>query len=92
VTWPLTTFHDEIDHPGDQLPSEASCTDLLESVPQLLFANLMTASAICSTLWLYLCERLHYSEVVFDIADARMRPLAIPGPQAGSPDAIDAAS
>lgn len=81
LTPPLTDFHNEISEPADRLPSEAHCTDLLESVPQLLFANLMTASAISNTFWLYLCDALHYSEVVFDIADARMRPLAIPGPR-----------
>ena len=76
----LTAFHDEIKNPTDQLPDDQHCTDLVDSVPQLLFANLATASAICNTFLLYLCDRLHYSEVGFDIVDARMRPLGIPAP------------
>jgi len=41
----------------------------------MLFANLQTAAAILNTLWLCLCDGLHYSEVCFDIADALMRPV-----------------
>ena len=50
------------------------------SVPQILFANLMTASALLNALWLHLCGALHYSELVFDIAEGLMQPLALPGP------------
>jgi hypothetical protein len=49
-------------------------------VPQILFANLMTASAILNAVWLYLCGALHYSELCFDIADGVMRPLPLPPP------------
>jgi hypothetical protein len=70
----LTQSHPEIANPGDHLPTE-SCTDLVASVPQILLANLASASAILNTLWLHLCGSLHYHELAFDIAEALMRPL-----------------
>lgn len=70
----LTRFHPEIGNPADKLPTELSCTELVAAVPQILFANLMTASCILNTLWLHLCGALHYSELSFDIADGLMRP------------------
>jgi hypothetical protein len=76
----LTAFHKEIDQPAKPAEDEEHCTDIIESVPQILFANLMTASAICNTFWLYLCNAIHYSELGFDIVDAKMRPLGIPAP------------
>ncbi len=86
VTPSLLAFHPEIAHPVDRLPTELSCTDLLESVPQLLFTNLLTASAILNTLLLHLSSTLHYSELAFDLADGLMRPTPVPGPVAdGSP-------
>jgi molybdopterin/thiamine biosynthesis adenylyltransferase len=77
LTWPLTRHHPEIKSPADRLPTDLSCTELVTSVPQILFANLATASAILNALWLHLCGALHYSELAFDIADGLMRP-AIP--------------
>jgi hypothetical protein len=77
----LTRFHHEIANPADKLPADLSCTDLMASVPQILFANLMTAAAMLNALWLYLCGALHYSELAFDIADGLMRPLPLPAPQ-----------
>lgn len=77
----LTRYHPEIRDPGDKLPTDLSCTDLIESVPQILFANLATASAILNAVWLHLCEAIHYSELSFDIADGLMRPAALPAPQ-----------
>ncbi|MFV2066353.1 MAG: ThiF family adenylyltransferase [Pirellulales bacterium] len=76
----LTAFHKEIDQPAKPSGDDEHCTHILDSVPQLLFTNLMTASAICNTLWLYLCDAMHYSELGFDIVDASMRPLGIPAP------------
>jgi molybdopterin/thiamine biosynthesis adenylyltransferase len=76
VTPPLTHHHPEIANPADQLPTEQSCTDLVTSVPQILFANLSVASAILNTLWLYLSGALRYRELAFDIADGLMRPVA----------------
>jgi molybdopterin/thiamine biosynthesis adenylyltransferase len=77
----LSRYHPEIADPADHLPTELDCTEILASQPQNLLANLAAASAILNALWLYLSDSLHYSEVVFDIADAAMRPVPIPTPQ-----------
>jgi hypothetical protein len=70
----LTRFHPEIAQPADKNPAEASCTELVVSVPQILFANLTVASAILNSFWLHCCEELGYAELVFDIAEGLMRP------------------
>ena len=57
ATPPLTAHHPEIRDPADRLPTDASCLDLVATVPQILFANLAVASAMLSTLWLYLRSR-----------------------------------
>ncbi len=75
LTPPLTYFHPEIQSPEDHLPTDLSCTELVASTPQILFANLSVASAMLNTFWLLLCGALHYSELAFDIADAQMRPI-----------------
>jgi len=72
---PLSWHHPEIETPADRLPTEQSCTDIVASMPQILFANLAVASAMLNTLWLYLCGALHYGELSFDIADGLMRPV-----------------
>ena len=77
---PLTRYHPEIQEPADHSPADKSCTELVKSVPQILFANLMAASAILNTFWLYLCQASHYSELAFDIADGLMRPVMLPPP------------
>ena len=74
LTTSLATYHQEIENPADKMPHELNCTELIVSKPQILFANLATASAMCNALLLYLSGALHYSEVSFDIADALMRP------------------
>lgn len=79
VTPSLTAFHPEIERPADERPDE-SCTAMLESVPQILFANLTAAAMMLNTLWLYLCGALHYPELVFDIAEGLMRPVDLPLP------------
>lgn len=71
----LTAYHPEIEHPKDKLPGEESCTELVASTPQILFANLAAASAILNTLLLHLSGETHYGELSFDIADGVMRPL-----------------
>jgi molybdopterin/thiamine biosynthesis adenylyltransferase len=77
----ITKFHPEIRNPADKNPSDENCTELMQSVPQILFANLATASAILNAFWLYCCGALHYSELAFDIADGLMRPvLPLAGP------------
>ena len=75
ATPPLTRHHPEIQSPADRLPTDQSCTDLVASVPQILFTNLAVASALLNTLWLHLCGALHYGELSFDIADGLMRPM-----------------
>ncbi len=70
----LCDYHPEIRNPADKLPHELNCTELIASKPQILFSNLAVASAICSTLLLYLSNVLHYGEASFDVADALMRP------------------
>jgi len=76
----LTLYHPEIENPADKLPSDISCTDLIMSVPQIMFVNLAAASCILNTVWLYLCNTLHYSEISFDIADGAMNPWPTPAP------------
>ncbi len=77
----LTRYHAEIQNPADRLPTDQNCIELAASVPQLLLANLLTASSILNSLWLYLCGPIHYSEMAFDIAEALMRPLPFPPPR-----------
>ncbi|HYT91902.1 MAG TPA: ThiF family adenylyltransferase [Gemmataceae bacterium] len=77
----LARYHPEIAQPADKLPTDLSCTELVKSVPQILFTNLATASAMLNALWLYLCGALHYSELALDVAEGLMHPLAIPAPQ-----------
>jgi molybdopterin/thiamine biosynthesis adenylyltransferase len=76
----LTRYHPEIRRPLDRNPAEKSCTELVQSAPQILFANLAAASAILNAFWLFCCDALHYSELVFDIADGLMRPIQLPAP------------
>ena len=75
LTPEITRYHPEIRKPTDKNPSEESCTELMQSTPQILFANLAAASAILNAFWLYCCDSLHYSELGFDIADGIMRPV-----------------
>ena len=76
ITPSLSEYHAEIREPSDQLPTAVNCIEAAAgSAPQILFANLQTAAAILNTLWLCLCDGLHYSEVCFDIADGLMRPV-----------------
>lgn len=76
----LARFHPEIAHPSDRHPSEKSCTEIVASVPQILFTNLLVATSILGSFWLHLCGKLHYSEVAFDLADAVMNPVPLPAP------------
>lgn len=71
---PLSQYHPEIAMPMDKLPGELNCTELVLSVPQILFANLAVASAMLNTLLLRLSRASHYAELSFDIADGLMRP------------------
>lgn len=73
----LTKYHPEIAHPKDKSPDEINCTELVTSVPQILFANLAAASGILNALLLVLSESLHYDEACFEIAEALMRPVKL---------------
>lgn len=78
VTPPLTHYHPEILNPTDRRPDEIDCMAALESQPQLLFTNMMTATCILDTLMLCVCgNALHYSELAFDVADGVMRPVCL---------------
>ena len=74
----LSRFHPEIARPADKLPTDLSCTELIKSVPQILFANLAAASHMLNAMWLYLSGRLNYAEVCFDIALGRSGPVPLP--------------
>ena len=74
----LGAYHPEIAAPNDQLPTELSCGEALFATPQILFANLATASAMLNTFLLHACGSLEYQEVCFDIAEGVMRPLQLP--------------
>jgi molybdopterin/thiamine biosynthesis adenylyltransferase len=76
----LTRYHPEIREPADRNPADKNCAELVQSVPQILFANLAAASAMLNAFWLYCCDALHYSELAFDIADGLMRPVPLPVP------------
>lgn len=70
----LTKYHPEIANPTDKHPEDKSCTELVVSTPQILFANLAVASAMLNTFFLHCCGALNYCELAFDIAEGRMRP------------------
>ncbi len=76
ITPPLTHYHPEIANPVDRRPDELDCIEALQSQPQMLFTNMMTATCILTTLMLQVCDgALHYSELSFDVADGVMRPV-----------------
>ena len=77
----LTRYHPEIAQPEDRLPTAKNCTEMIASVPQVLFANLQAAAAMLNAFWLHACGTLHYSELTFDIAEGRMQPLPLPAPK-----------
>ena len=76
ATPPLTRYHPEIAKPTDRRPDELNCVEALQSQPQLLFTNMMTATCILNSLMLHVCDgALHYSDLSFDVADGVMRPV-----------------
>jgi hypothetical protein len=74
ATASLTRFHPEIANPRGKLPTELSCVELAQSVPQILFTNLAVASAMLNAYFACCCGALAYQEVKFDVLDARMLP------------------
>lgn len=87
LTPALTAYHPEIASPVDALPTEASCTEAILSVPQILFANLAAASAMLNAFYLEACGALEYAEVAFDIREGLMRPVRLPVPAGAPPPA-----
>lgn len=74
LTAALTRYHPEIANPRGKLPTELSCVELTQSVPQILFTNLAVASALLNAFFAYSCGRLGYQEVKLDVLEARMLP------------------
>jgi hypothetical protein len=86
----LTRFHPEIANPTGKLPTQMSCVELAQSVPQVLFTNLAVASAMLNAFFAYTCGRLDYQEVKLDVLAARMLPQ-LPLPAANLPAPLPAA-
>ncbi len=74
LTNALTTYHPEIAQPADRHPDDPGCDDLQPTLPQLLFTNLAVASALLSTLYVWLQHRLKYEELYLDIVSGRTNP------------------
>ncbi len=83
VTPSLTQWHPEIEQPSDQLPTDQPCTEMIASVPQILFANLTAASCALNAMYRYLCAGPDLGEVAFDVVDGVMRPVIYKGPVLG---------
>ena len=73
----LTAHHPEIEHPADVLPTDVSCTEAMQSVPQILFTNLATASAMLNAFFLETCDTRTYAEICFDVAEGLMAPVEL---------------
>ncbi len=78
----LTAHHPEIEHPADALPTDVSCTEAMLGVPQILFTNLATASAMLNAFFLEACDARTYAEICFDVAEGLMAPVEL-GPRGG---------
>ncbi len=90
ITAPITRFHPEIAQAAGDLPGGPNCGELALSTPQILFANLAVASALCSAFFAYVTGNLRYQEVKLDILENRLLPqLPLPPdatvPQMSSP-------
>jgi hypothetical protein len=89
VTVPVTRFHPEIADPVGEMPGGPNCGQMVISTPQILFANLQSATAALCTFFAYTCGRLSYQEVAFDILEGRMTPqLPLPAGQFAGPAVI----
>jgi hypothetical protein len=82
-TAPIERFHPEIANPADRTPDELSCLELaVAGAPQLLFANLAVASAMCNALLRLMMsrdDRPMYDEVALDVVQGVSAPLWISG-------------
>lgn len=87
VTAPITKFHPEIANPVGEMPGGPDCGQLAVSTPQILFANLQSATAALCTFFAYTCGRLSYQEAAFDILEGRMTPqLPLPAGKYAGPE------
>ncbi len=75
LTHPITRFHPEVANATGDLPTDANCVQMAKSSPQILFANLATASHMLNAFFAYCCCELSYQEVTFDIIEAKSQPL-----------------
>jgi ThiF family len=76
ISPPITRFHPEVAQPRDKLPTEKSCNELQESIPQLAFANMAVALNMAVAFWLLLSgDALHFSELAIEIAECWTQPL-----------------
>lgn len=82
---PLDKFHPEIAKPADKNPEDMDCLEAAAAGdPQLGFANLAVASAMCNALTGVLMldgGRRMYDEAVFDIRENITTPQYISGPK-----------
>lgn len=67
ITHPLTMFHSEISDPQDVNPADAGCEQLVASENQLVFMNLMVASAMLNVLYSHLTHEVKYDIVYVDM-------------------------
>jgi hypothetical protein len=74
-TNPLSTFHPEIAHPADRLPTQQGCAAALASAPQLLFTNAAVASALLGAFQAWRAGTLDFEEVYLDSQALRSVPV-----------------
>lgn len=55
LTPPITRYHPEIAHPTDGLPTEAGCSELALSQPQLAATNFLVGQTMAELLYRYCC-------------------------------------
>ncbi len=66
ITPTIYQFHPEIDNPEDRGPGEPSCQQLQQSIPQLLFANVMAASWMLWAFYNFMQGKVGISDIYFD--------------------------
>lgn len=80
ITKPPTQLHPKIAEPQDKNPGELNdqermgCQQEAQTNPQLLFANLAIASAMCNCYYAYEQNKADFEQVYVDILTQRMRP------------------
>lgn len=74
---PLDTFHPEIAEPADKSPAELDCLEMAAGgAPQLVFANLAVASALCNAALRLVMpgKQRIYDEICFDVFEGMSTP------------------